>query len=48
MSSINGAIRNVAPTRARHITSKRQAVAIIVQRAFWDMSSGSITWNEKM
>lgn len=45
MSSIKGAIRNVTPTKSKHINKSRQAVAIIVQRALFDMSSLSITWN---
>lgn len=43
ISSINGAIRSVTPTKSKHITSNRHAVAMIVQRARCDKSSGSIT-----
>lgn len=43
MSSISGAIRKVMPTSNRHMISSKQAVAIIVQRARCDRSSGSIT-----
>lgn len=44
MSSINGAIRNVTPTKSKHINNSRHAVAMIVHLARWDISSGSITW----
>lgn len=58
ISSINGAIRNVTPTKSKHINKSRHAVAMIVHRARCDISSGSITcaqnvecngmeWNEK-
>jgi len=33
ISSIIGAIRNVTPINMRHMSSNKQAVAIIVQRA---------------
>lgn len=58
ISSINGAIRNVTPTKSKHINKSRHAVAMIVHRARCDISSGSITcaqnvecngmeWNER-
>lgn len=43
ISSINGAIRRVIPTSSKHMINKRQAVAIIVQRARSGRSSGSMT-----
>lgn len=43
ISSINGAIRNVTPTKSKHINNSRHAVAMIVHRARCDISSGSIT-----
>lgn len=45
ISSINGAIRNVTPTKSKHINNSRHAVAMIVHLARCDISSGSITWN---
>lgn len=47
ISSINGAIRNVTPTKSKHINNSRHAVAMIVHLARCDISSGSITFNRK-
>lgn len=43
ISSIMGAIRSVTPINMRHISNRRQAVAMIVQRARCERSWGSIT-----
>lgn len=44
MSSIRGAILNVIPTKNKHITSNKNAVAIMVHLAFSGSSSESSTY----